>query len=58
MGNFAIRGGEGMCGIVGYVGEKLGLPIVIDCLTRLEYRWYDSSGVAYVDNYDLVVFLY
>ena len=55
MGNFAIRGGEGMCGIVGYVGEKLGLPIVIDCLTRLEYRGYDSSGVAYVDNDDLVV---
>ena len=44
-----------MCGIVGYVGEKLGLPIVIDCLTRLEYRGYDSAGVAYLDGEELQV---
>ncbi len=35
-----------MCGIVGYVGEKSALDIVIDGLRRLEYRGYDSAGVA------------
>ena len=36
-----------MCGIVGYIGEKNGIPIVIDGLKRLEYRGYDSSGLCY-----------
>ena len=36
-----------MCGIVGYIGEKNGIPIVIEGLKRLEYRGYDSSGVCY-----------
>ncbi len=35
-----------MCGIVGYVGEKNATPIIIDGLQRLEYRGYDSAGVA------------
>ncbi len=35
-----------MCGIVGYVGDKGGLDVVIDGLRRLEYRGYDSAGVA------------
>ncbi len=35
-----------MCGIVGYVGEKAGLEVVLDGLRRLEYRGYDSAGVA------------
>jgi glucosamine--fructose-6-phosphate aminotransferase (isomerizing) len=36
-----------MCGIVGYVGRKNSLPVLIDGLKRLEYRGYDSAGVAY-----------
>ena len=43
-----------MCGIVGYVGPDEALPIVIDGLKRLEYRGYDSAGVAVLDG-DLTV---
>ena len=39
-----------MCGIIGYIGEKQVLPILIDGLRRLEYRGYDSAGVAVVRN--------
>src|SRR5580698_9186707 len=35
-----------MCGIVGYVGAKPALDVVMEGLTRLEYRGYDSAGVA------------
>ena len=39
-----------MCGIVGYVGPKRAAPILLDGLRRLEYRGYDSAGVALVDG--------
>src|SRR5262245_46938530 len=35
-----------MCGIVGYVGDKSAVEIIVDGLKRLEYRGYDSAGVA------------
>jgi glucosamine--fructose-6-phosphate aminotransferase (isomerizing) len=39
-----------MCGIVGYVGSDRALPIVLEGLRRLEYRGYDSAGVAVIDG--------
>jgi len=39
-----------MCGIVGYVGRSEAAPILLDGLRRLEYRGYDSAGVAIVDG--------
>lgn len=45
-----------MCGIVGYVGSKLAYPILISGLKRLEYRGYDSSGIALLENGNLQVY--
>src|SRR4029453_393681 len=39
-----------MCGIVGYVGPDQALPVVLEGLRRLEYRGYDSAGVAMIDG--------
>ena len=39
-----------MCGIVGYIGEKDATPILIEGLRKLEYRGYDSAGVAVWQN--------
>ena len=39
-----------MCGIIGYVGDKPAVEILKDALTRLEYRGYDSAGIATLDN--------
>ncbi len=40
-----------MCGIVGYVGQRPARDIVVDALRRMEYRGYDSSGVALLDGH-------
>ena len=40
-----------MCGIVGYVGQRDALDIVVEALRRMEYRGYDSAGVAIVDGH-------
>jgi len=41
-----------MCGIVGYVGKKQVVPVIIEGLRRLEYRGYDSAGIAVAGNGD------
>jgi len=39
-----------MCGIVGYIGPKNATPIIMDGLKKLEYRGYDSAGIAVIEN--------
>lgn len=45
-----------MCGIVGYTGTKQAFPIVIKGLKRLEYRGYDSAGIALQQNNQVVIY--
>jgi glucosamine--fructose-6-phosphate aminotransferase (isomerizing) len=45
-----------MCGIVAYVGDRQAYPIIINGLKRLEYRGYDSAGVALIDDHALHVY--
>src|SRR5690606_24851216 len=39
-----------MCGIVAYIGRKIAQPLLIEGLKRLEYRGYDSAGIAVIDQ--------
>ena len=43
-----------MCGVVGYVGNKEVMPILLEGLKRLEYRGYDSAGVAFMGPMGIV----
>ena len=44
-----------MCGIVGYIGSQQAAPILLDGLEKLEYRGYDSAGVAVYHNEAITV---
>src|SRR5690348_15027467 len=44
-----------MCGIIGYIGKKSASPILLEGLRRLEYRGYDSAGVAIIDTSDVCI---
>lgn len=45
-----LKGDKNMCGIVGYIGDKEASKVLIDGLKKLEYRGYDSAGIAIYDN--------
>jgi glucosamine--fructose-6-phosphate aminotransferase (isomerizing) len=47
--------GAPMCGIVGYIGKGCSIPVLIDGLKRLEYRGYDSAGLAVLENGKVVI---
>ena len=52
---FAIRGGNPMCGIVGYIGPRNAAQIILDGLRRLEYRGYDSAGIAVIQDGSIAI---
>jgi glutamine---fructose-6-phosphate transaminase (isomerizing) len=55
MGSVKRKEREHMCGIMGYLGHRPALPIVLDGLKRLEYRGYDSAGIALLDDAKIIL---
>src|SRR5690606_37878846 len=49
------RGDSPMCGIVGYIGPKTATNIILDGLQRLEYRGYDSAGIAVLQKGEISI---
>ena len=43
-----------MCGIVAYIGDRVASPILLNGLKRLEYRGYDSAGLALIEDGQIV----
>ncbi len=48
-------GGSIMCGIVGFAGSVQAAPILLNTLSKLEYRGYDSAGIAVIDNNSIII---
>ncbi|HET7322322.1 MAG TPA: hypothetical protein VFI96_07510, partial [Longimicrobiaceae bacterium] len=44
-----------MCGIIGYIGDQQVAPLLLDGLRRMEYRGYDSAGIAVVTDHQIEV---
>ena len=45
-----------MCGIAGYIGPRKAIDVVFDQLKRLEYRGYDSAGIAFINGGEAITF--
>jgi glutamine---fructose-6-phosphate transaminase (isomerizing) len=45
-----VKGIKYMCGIAGYVGDRESADVLVDALSKLEYRGYDSAGIAVFDH--------